>query len=418
MKIAIIGAGSPYTPELVLKLSGVQERLPVSEISLMDIDENRLGIMHGFCERYAAGLGYEVDFTYTRDLQRAVEQADFVVTQLRVGGNKARANDEKIPLSRGYIGQETTGPCGLMKALRTVPVVCGIAEVMEEASPHAWLINYTNPTGIVAEGLYKTSKIKHACLCSGGLFPAWNTSNALNVPPESVRFDYAGLNHLNFAYNISVNGRRITKEELAKVLALSGSVDTVLLSSIGAFASPYLQYYFRRAEMLKKQLDAPRTRAEDVMALEAEIYDAYGDPGNNKIPEALHKRGGGGYSEVAIGVMDAAYNNIDKLMVVNVENMGTLPFLPDDAVIETNCVVNASGVKPIATPPPPKSVWGLISAVKNYEQLTAEAALTGSKELALQALVAHPLVGDYDGAKGLLDEMLEANSAYLSGFGL
>ena len=416
MKIAIIGAGSSYTPELVLKLSEMNEQLPVSEIALMDIDENRLSIMYGFCQRYAKSLNYSVNFTKTNDIRRVVENANFVVTQIRVGGNKARAVDEKISISHGQIGQETTGAGGFMKALRTIPAMVDIGNCVAEISPEAWIINYTNPTGIVAEGVYKATKAKIAGLCAGGIFPAHWVANALNVPAEQVRYDYAGLNHMNFAYNITVKGKTLTEEEMEKVMQHSGGKDAELFKKIGAVASPYLGYYFHTKKIFEGMSKSPTTRGEDVLALEKEIFDGYADENNSKVPQALYRRGGGGYSDVAMGVMNAVYNNIDTFMVVNVPNCGVLPFLPNDAVIETACMVNASGSKSVTIAPPPKSVWGLIAAVKNYEQLAVEAALTGYRDTALLALLAHPLVGDYDVAKPLLDELLEANREYLPKF--
>jgi len=416
MKIAIIGAGSSYTPELVLKLyetNKISEKLPVSEIALMDTDEKRLDVMFGFCRRYAKNLGYSVHFTQTTDLRKAVDGAKFVVTQIRVGGNRARVWDEKIPISHGLVGQETTGAGGFMKALRTVPAMVEIGNCVSELSPDSWIVNYSNPTGIVAEGVIKATKAKIAGLCAGGMFPAGWTSRALNVPAEQVRYDYAGLNHMNFAYNITVNGRSVTNEEMEKIMRAVGSVDFELLKKIGAVASPYLHYYFHEKYTVEHMKNASETRGEQVLALEKEIFDGYSDENNSEVPQALHKRGGGGYSDVAIGIMDSIYNNIDTFMVVNVPNNNILPFLPNDAVIETACMVNAGGIKSVTIDPPPKSVWGLISAVKNYEQLTVEAALTGCKDTALLALVAHPLVRDYDVAKPLLDELLEANKDYL-----
>jgi len=419
MKIAIIGAGSSYTPELILKLSQTAESLPVSEIALMDIDEKRLDIMHGFCQRYAKNIGYSVIFTKTSDKRKAVENSDFVVAQIRVGGNAARAIDERICISHGLIGQETTGAAGFMKALRTIPAMVDIAGCVAEINPDAWIINYSNPTGLVAEGVYKASKAKIAGLCAGGLFPAWWTADALGVSASQVRYDYAGLNHMNFAYNITVKNKAVTKDELDKIIERTGGAYADLLKKIGAVASPYLGYYFNTRETVKKMSHSPTTRGEDVLALEKEIFSdtgGYADENNSQIPQALYKRGGGGYSEVAIGIMNAVCNNIDTFMVVNVPNHGVLPFLPDDAVIETACMVNAGGIKSLTIDPPSKAVWGLIAAVKNYEQLAVEAALTGSRDAALLALVAHPLVRDYDIAKPLLDELLEANREYLPKF--
>ncbi len=416
MKICVIGAGSPYTPEILERLSEMREALPVSEIMLMDINEKRLDIIHRFCGRFAKQLGFDVRITRTADRKEAIAGSTFVNTQIRVGGNEARVLDEHIPLSMGFVGQETTGAGGFMKGLRTIPAMLEIARDVEQLAPEAWIINYTNPTGLVAEAVNTHTKAKIAGLCAGGLFAQQWVSDALGVKPESVRYDFAGLNHMNFSYNISVNGKPLTDDEFAKAAAQVGSVDAELIIKLRALPSPYLQYYYHTARKVESMKAAGKTRGEEVMEIEKQIYEDFANPDICTKPQSLAKRGGGGYAAVATMVMDGIYNNRDTWAVVNVPNHGVLPFLPEDAVIETPCMVNASGITPLALGRSPKGVWGLIAAVKNYEQLAVEAAVTGCRDTALLALTAHPLVKDYDKAKELLARMLEGNKQYLPQF--
>jgi 6-phospho-beta-glucosidase len=416
LKIAIIGAGSPYTPELIEGLARLKDELPVREIALMDVDERRLEIMLGFCRRFAEHLGLKVVFKATTDRREAILGAEFINAQIRVGGNAARVLDEKIPLKYGVIGQETTGAGGFMKALRTIPVMLDIARDVENYSSDAWIINYTNPTGLVAEAVSKYTGAKIAGLCAGGMRPRLRVAKALGVDPEKVRYDYIGLNHMNFAFNFTVDGRPLTQEELDRAAGAVETLDAELVRKLKLMPSSYMQYYFHTSRKLKDLQQSRHTRGEQVLMLEKEIFEAYSDPGRHTKPEALEKRGGGGYSEVALGVMRAIHNDEDKWMVVNVPNKGAVRILPDDAVIETGCLINRSGIKPLAVEKVPPAVWGLICAVKNYEQLSVEAAVKGDKDMALFALMAHPLVRDYDIAKPLLEELLEANKKYLPQF--
>ncbi len=416
LKIAVVGAGSPYTPELIEGLARFRDKLPVREIYLMDINERRLEIMLGFCRRFAKHLDYNVKIEATTDRKTAFKNADFINTQIRVGGNERRVFDEKIPLKYGIIGQETTGPGGFMKALRTIPVMMDIAKDVEKYSPDAWVVNYTNPTGLVTEALKKYTGVKMVGLCAGGMRPGFRVAEALSVDYQRVKYDYVGLNHMNFAFNFTVDGRPLTEEEFGKASELVGSVDVELIKKMGLMPSAYMQYYYHTSKKLKEFKEAKYTRGEEVLMLEKEIYDAYADPKQDTKPAALAKRGGGGYSEVALGVMKAIYNDEDRWLVVNVPNNGAIRMLPDDAVIETPCMINRAGIKPLAINNVPPTVWGLICAVKNYEQLAVEAAVKGDRDMALFALMAHPLVRDYDVAKPMLEELLEANKDYLPQF--
>ena len=417
MKIVIVGAGSPYSPEIFKELAPKQDILPVDEIALHDINKERLDIIHAFLVRFCKRIGMKVKITAHTDWNEALPGADFVITQYRVGGNAARVRDERIPLSRGFIGQETTGPGGMMKALRTIPVALSLAEAMKKHCPKAWMINYTNPSGMIAEALSRYSDIHAVGLCAGGIRPAQQLAIAAGCAEEDIRYDYFGLNHLSFAHNFTIKGEPVDEELLKKTLiSRHDTVTETFANQLKMFPSSYMQYYYRTQNRYDHITGAEKTRGEQVLELEKIIYDAYADPNCDDEPKELALRGGGGYSQVAIGVLEAIYTNKDKWMVCNVPNQGTIRCLPDNAVIETGCIVNASGIKPLPQESFPKMVWGLICAVKNYEQLTVEAAVTGDRGLALAALAAHPLVRDVDRAIPLLDELLEANRQYLPNF--
>ena len=415
-KLTIVGAGSTYTPELIEGLSQWRDKLQTREVALYDIDEKRLKIMHAFCQRYARKLGIDANISMTTDRGRAIDGADFVNTQIRVGGNAARVKDEQIPLSFGLIGQETTGAGGFAKALRTIPKMLEIAKDVERYAPDAWIVNYTNPTGLVAEAVNRYSKAKIAGFCSGGIFPKMWAGKALGVPHDQVRYDYVGLNHMNFITNVMFDGKPITQEQLMILAAQDSSVDIDLLRLTGCLMSPYLQYYYHTRQRVEKLKSAPLTRGQQVMALEEEIYAAYADPEVNDKPEALARRGGGGYSEVAMGFLDAVYNDRDTWMIVNVPNQGAISFLPDNACVEIGCLVNKAGPQPIKVRSVPAFAWGLIAEVKNYEQLAVEAAVEGDRNKAQLALLAHPLVREYALVEPLLTALLEAHKDDLPQF--
>ena len=414
MKICIIGAGSSYTPELIERLAVMTNELPIKEIALNDIDEERLSIMHGFCCRFASYLNFDVSITKTTDRKKAILGSSFVNTQIRVGGNAARILDERIPISMGLVGQETTGAGGFSKALRTIPVMLDIAHDVVKLSPDAWIINYTNPTGLVAEAVETYTEAKFAGLCSGGVFAKDWVSKATGCERNDIRYDYAGLNHMNFSYNITVKGKPLTQKEFELAAEQIHEVDNEPILKIGALPSPYLQYYFHEEKCVEKFKE--QTRGEAVAIMEEELYREFADTAVNTKPKALEKRGGGGYADVAMSTMSAIYNNKDTLSVVNTANRGALEFLPDNAVIEVPCVVNASGITPIVQKAPPKSVWGLIVAVKNYESLAVEAAVKGCHDTAYLALLAHPLVRDSEKARALLDKILSSHKEYLPNF--
>ena len=425
MKFTIVGAGSSYTPELIEEMIVRRDTLPVEELVLYDIDEKRLEIMRGFCRRFADARGMQgLKIRATLDLDDALEGAAFVDTQIRVGGNRQRVKDERIPLKYGLIGQETTGAGGMMKAFRTIPVMLEVARHMEKVAPEGWLINYTNPTGLVTEAVTRYTKANIAGFCSGGIFPKMWAKRALGIgytgkDYNRVQYDYIGLNHMNFISNITIDGRPVTEEQFMALAEQNGhDVDPELSKLLGVLTSPYLQYFYHTSARVEKLRNQEMTRGEYVQSLEKEVFAAYADPNNADKPAALEKRGGGGYSEVAMNFVNAVYNNDDTEQVVNVPNNGAIPFLPDSAVVEINCMVNRRGMQPIhkSADKIPPMCWGLIAAVKNYEQLAVEAAVEGSVTKIKWALLAHPLVREYALVEQLVPELLEANREYLPQF--
>lgn len=415
ISIVLIGAGSVYTPELLEIMGTLKASLPVRELRLMDPDPERLRIMYGFTDRFLKNIKYDLKLVKTSDRIEAVKGVDFVITQIRVGGNRARVKDEEIPLRYGLLGQETTGAGGFSNALRTIPVMLDIARDVEKYNPTAWMINYTNPTGIVAEAVDKYTGARFISLCGGGRHPGNMLHKAYGIDHSRVRYDFFGLNHLNFSYNITIDGRPVTDEEFEKMAECVG-FDKELILQQKLLPSLYLPYFYNRKHKVDDQLKETKTRGAVVREIEKELFKIYDDPKVATRPELLSKRGGGDYAEMAFGVIGAIANNSDLFAVCNVQNNGVIPFLPKDAVIETACMVNADGARPMSFKSFPDSVWGLIAAVKNYESLTVEAAVHGDRNKALMALLAHPLIMDYDLAKPMLDDILEANKEFLPQF--
>lgn len=284
-KLSIVGAGSSYTPELLEELANRKETLQAKEIMLYDIDEKRLGIMEGFCKRYAAHLGLEAEISSTTEMDKALYGADFVDTQIRVGGNRQRVKDEKIPLKYSLVGQETTGAGGMMKAFRTIPVILNLARRMEELSPDGWIINYTNPTGLVTEAVTKYTKARIAGFCSGGIFPKMWAKNALGIAYDRVQYDFAGLNHLNFMSNITIDGRAVTDEEFEAIARENNNVNLDLIKLLGVLPSPYLQWYYQTDicatlpfQLLAERMAAERNYDIDGFKYIGKILDQYEKP--------------------------------------------------------------------------------------------------------------------------------------------
>lgn len=427
LKIAVIGGGSSYTPEIVEGFIRKYETLPVRELWLVDIEEGRhkLEIVGALAKRMVAESGLPIAVHLTLDRRQAIEGADFVSTQMRVGLLEARKWDEHIPNKHGVIGQETTGPGGMMKALRTIPVLLDICKDIEELSPDAWLLNFTNPAGMVTEAINRYSNVRSIGLCNAPIGLRKWLSGSYNMPADRIFTEFVGLNHLHWVTRIEVDGVDKLPELLDRREEYSGKNvpatewDADFLRGLGGYPSYYLKYFYMTDVMLAEQQEAMKsgaTRADVVKRVEDELFELYKDPALREKPKQLEQRGGAYYSEAAVNLMDSLYNDRRDIQTLNVANGRTLDFLPPDASIEVNCVVSGQGPLPLPVTRVPEQVKGLIHAVKSYERLTIEAAIAGDRSAALQAMACHPLVPSVNVAKKLLDEMLEKNRRYLPNF--
>ena len=416
VKVAVVGGGSTYTPELVEGFVTRTDRLPIDELVLLDIDLDRLGVVGALAERMVRRAGWPGTVALTDSARRAIEGADFVIVQLRVGGNEARFRDETIPLRFGCIGQETTGPGGFAKALRTVPVVVELARLTAEiGAPGAWFVDFTNPTGLVTQALLDDGH--RACgLCNVAIGFQREFAATFGVEPERVTLDHVGLNHLTWERKVMVDG----VDRLPGLLAdppVAGFEDTPieLVRALGAIPSYYLRYYYRTPEILEHQR-THRTRAEEVLEIEAGLLELYRDPALDTKPKLLEERGGAWYSDAAAALVASLHAGTGDEQVVNVRNDGAIANLAPDDVVEVPCTVDREGAHAIATEPLAPEMLGLVQHAKAYERLTIEAAISGSRAIALKALMTNPLVGDYGRAAPLLDALLEANRALLPRF--
>ena len=420
VKIAVVGGGSTYTPELIEGFQTRRDRLPVDELVLHDIDDERLEIVGGLARRILQKQQWPGRLVTTKDRARALDGASFVIVQLRVGGQAARLVDETLPLEFGCIGQETTGPGGFAKALRTVPVVLEIAEETERRGARgAWLVDFTNPVGIVMQALLDQGH-RAIGLCNSAMGFQRQFARLLGVEPERVLLDHVGLNHLTWERAVMVEGEdRLPEliERSAGEIADHIGIPVALIHLLRAVPSYYLRYYYSTDEVLREQVSGTkRSRAEEVMAIERGLLDMYRDPDLAEKPALLEKRGGAYYSEAAAQLIASLHADTGDVQVVDVRNDGALPELPDDAVVEIPAKVGAEGARAERLDPLQPEMLGLVQQVKAYERLTVKAAIDGDREAALKALLANPLVARFNVARPLLDALLEANRAHLPRF--
>jgi 6-phospho-beta-glucosidase len=410
MKIAVVGGGSTYTPELVSGLSAERDRISVDELVLHDIDEERRDVVGGLARRMLDRQGFPGRLETTGDLDRALDGADFVLVQIRVGGQAARLSDETVPLACGCVGQETTGAGGFAKALRTVPVVLQIAErVRERAGREAWIVDFTNPVGIVTRALLDNGH-RAVGLCNVAIGFQRSMAKLLGVAPERVVVDQVGLNHLTWVRAARLDGRDVLPELLAEhgeALALQASLPRRLLDELGAVPSPYLRYFYAHDDVLTEQLEGT-PRAAVVAELERELLELYRDPALAEKPALLERRGGAFYSEAATGLVGSLVTDGGEIHVVDVRNEGTIDGLADDDVVEVPARVGALGPVPLPQPPLAPELLGLVQHVAAYERLAARAAATGDPIDAKKALLAHPLVGQDGPADELLGRLRAA----------
>jgi 6-phospho-beta-glucosidase len=425
LKLVVVGGGSTYTPELIDGFARLRDTLPIGELVLVDPAADRLELVGGLARRIFAKQGHAGTITTSTDLDASVQGADAVLLQLRVGGQAARNQDETWPLECGCIGQETTGAGGLAKALRTVPVVLDIAERVRRANPDAWIVDFTNPVGIVTRAL-QTAGHKAVGLCNVAIGFQRKFAGLLGVVPERIRLDHVGLNHLTWERGVHLldqpggsTGRDVLPELLQRFgpeIAEDLELPLSLVRQLGTVPSYYLRYFYEHDRVVD-ELRVKGSRASEVAAIERQLLEMYGDPDLDEKPELLAKRGGAYYSEAAVNLVASLLGTgspAGAVQVVNVPNNGTLPFLPDDAVIEVPATVGAGGATPLPVPAVEPLYAGLIAHVTAYEQLALDAALRGGRDRVFQALLAHPLVGQIDLADGLTDRLIAHNHEHLA----
>ncbi len=418
LKVAVIGGGSTYTPELVQGFAARSERLPMDDLVLLDPDAERLEVVGGLARRMLDRAGFQGRLSLTGRREEALEGADFVIVQLRIGGQAQRVVDERLPLEFGCIGQETTGPGGFAKALRTVPVVLELAEeTARRAAPGAWLVDFTNPVGIVTQALLDEGH-RAIGLCNVAIGMQRRFAAHLGVEPDRVELEHVGLNHLSWLRGLRVDGVDRLPELLerdAGTLAEEVELPVELVRQLRAVPSYYLRYYYLTHQVLDAQRRGP-SRAEQVMEIEHELLELYRDPTLDTKPELLEHRGGAFYSEAAAQLVASLHAGTGDVQVVDVRNQGALPDLPDDAVVEIPARIDRDGAHPLPLGPLPPVLLGLVQQMKAYERLTVAAATSGDRGLALEALLANPLVRDYQVAAPLLDALLAKSRDHLPRF--
>ncbi|MFL2095652.1 6-phospho-beta-glucosidase [Marinilactibacillus psychrotolerans] len=434
MKVVIIGGGSSYTPEIIEGLILRQDEFPVDFITLVDIEsgKEKLEIVGQLAKRMIEKAGVSIELSWTLDRREALNRADFVSTQIRVGGLKAREKDERIPLSHGLIGQETNGAGGIFKAFRTIPVLLDLAKDVSEICPDAWIINFTNPAGIVTEALLKHGMHKKVIgVCNIPYNMTQSAAEILKEDPNNVRIEFIGMNHFVFGSKVLVNG----EDKLSKVIEalVNQSVDfspanivssgwsETFLEAMNMLPNPYHQYYYQKESTLKKDLKAYQdngTRAEQVQVIEEELFNEYKNPQLDIKPEALEKRGGAYYSDVACSLMSSIYNNSQNIMTVNTLNNGAIVDFAEDAVIEVNCLITKEGPVPLTVGRLPQQIKADILMMKAFEEQVIKTSISGDYRDAYLAFVMNPLIKDEKKAKVILDELLNAHKQYLPQFDL
>ncbi|KXS61005.1 6-phospho-beta-glucosidase [Listeria monocytogenes] len=432
IKIATIGGGSSYTPELIEGFIKRQDELPVRELWLVDVEAGRekLEIVGNMAKRMVKAANIDCEVHLTLDRREALKDADFVTTQLRVGLLDARVKDERIPNSYGVVGQETNGPGGMFKGLRTIPVILDICKDMERLCPDAWLINFTNPAGMVTEAVLRYSNQKKVVgLCNGPIGIERNIAETLGVDVSEIYVEFVGLNHMVFAKTVYHNGKDVTKDVVFKMTEdEAGSSlkninatgwDKTFLRTLNMIPIDYLRYYWQTKQQLEDQARAYAehgTRAEVVKKVEAELFELYKQEELAEKPKQLEQRGGAYYSEAACNLINSIYNDKRDIQIVNTRNNGAILDIDPDSAVETNCVITRQGPIPLASGRLPIAINGIIQEIKTFERLTAEAAVTGDYDKALLAMTINPLTPSESVAREMLDELLEAHKEYLPNF--
>lgn len=434
IKIVTIGGGSSYTPELVEGFIKRYDKLPVRELWLVDIEEGRykLETVGALAKRMVEKAGVPMKVILSYDRREALKDADFVTTQMRVGLLDARIKDERIPLSHGMIGQETNGAAGMFKAFRTIPVILDIVKDMQELCPDAWMINFTNPAGIITEAVLRYTDFRKVIgLCNVPINMVNGFARLLNVEPERVTMELSGVNHHIFATDIFVDGQS-RLEEILEIYQHISPEDAISMKNFATLPfsegfirglhcipCPYHNYYFFTKEQLEEELkefDEGRVRGEVVKRVEDELFKLYENPDLDVKPTQLEQRGGARYSDAACSLICSLYNDTGDIQYVNVRNNGAISNLPADSAVEIACIITGGGPKPIAVGELKPQINGTIQTIKTFERLVCEAAVTGNRDLAVTALNMNPLCPSDELANVVVDELMEAHKKYLPQF--
>jgi len=426
MKVAVIGGGSSYTPELINGFLERQDSFPMTELWLMDILPERLEVVGKFAQRMAKAAGAKFEVHLTTDQREAVKDAQYVTTQLRVGWMAARREDEYLGMRHGLIGQETTGVGGMAKALRTIPVILKIAADMRELAPGALLVNFTNPAGLVTEALARyASDVASVGVCNVPITTKMHMLEDLGIEAKSTdaQLETLGLNHLTWHRGLKLDGEDLWPQVFEQYVQKLRSDehpawDVNTIESLHMIPNYYLQYFYYTGKKLDEQKSWPPSRAEAVMAIEDELFKQYAEPDRTTPPDGLMKRGGAYYSTLATQLLNAHYNNLGETHEVNVPHRGAVKGWPEDWVLEMPSKVDAKGIHPLPAEPLPLSAFGLISQIKAYELLTVEAAVHGDRNAAYQALLTHPLGPSADKVEAVLEDLLQTNKKYLPQFSI
>ena len=420
-KIAVIGGGSSYTPELIDGFIQNESDLLVGEIALYDVDEERLNIVGGMAQRQVRYAEMDTKVTLSTNRPKAVEGAKFVLSSMRVGKMPARILDEKIPLKYNVIGQETTGPGGTFKAFRTIPVTLDIAKDMHKYAPDAWYINFTNPSGIMTEAILKHTDLNVVGLCNNPINMIAGMAEVFHVEPKDVFLEWVGLNHVNWIRKVFIKGQDMTQTLMDNLEKFAENeemprLEPELIRTLGVIPTYYLQYYYYHPARLAEAKAAEKTRGETVLEVEQELLKKYADPKVLVKPEELAQRGGARYSEAAVNLILSLMLDRRDVQIVVARNGDAISDLPPDASVEVPCVVGAHGVTPLVMGKLPDSIRTLCQQAKAWESATVKAAVRGSRRDAILAMLQNPLVPDYPTAVALVDEMLEAHKDYLPQF--
>lgn len=423
-RIAVIGAGSGYMPGVIRGLLYRAGDLAGSELVFHDPDRDHLELMTTLARRMFAARDADFTVRAETDLTKTLDGVEYVFTTFRPGGLAARHLDESIPLAHGVVGQETAGPGGFLMACRSVPVLLRLAAVLADVAPDAWIVNYTNPTNIVTDAVTRYSGARIIGLCDQHVGDTATWARLLDLgDPADLEVDWLGLNHATWAERVRRRGAGdISGEVAARLDALdpaAAGADARLATigrSLGLLANSYARYYLFHDEVVADLRAKGTTRAQDIMAMLPGYYDAVAAEAARDDPDPGRERGGGEHGEFAVDVICALARDEGRRLIVNTRNRGAVADLEPEAVVEVPCVVGAAGPVPLVQGALPRQVRGLTHAVHEYEWLAADAAATGNRRLARQALLAHPFVRSVPVAEAILAEGLRAHAAHLPQF--